>query len=1178
MFRKILRVLLVLLAILLLLLAGVGVAINSYLESSKQEMLDDLAEKTGLEVAFADLDFRFWSTFPVLNVTIDSLQLRDSERPSSEPALLSAEKFVGAVSLSKLLRDTLMVQQVRIRGGGLYVKRDSMGVANFGNPSNKTDQDAPPALHSLLNPAIDWGGVVVDLEDFDVGYHYAAQHKKMEFYLDSLRTIAEKGIGGEVHFDVKLEADVKGIAFNTLKGHYLDNSSLSGEAWLTMRDTAWALAPTYFFVNEEPYNIGLLIGRNGRKELDLEIKKAAINYQEVLALLPEALQKKLGKYRISGPFQADVSVRERPDRPKDPEISVDFSIAGHDVAIGKYFFGKLHTSGNFTNRLAVGQGGIAGSKKNFLIRLDSTEGYWGKLLVKMPQAVLRGTRNDLRLRAPVQAFGPSDEINDVVKTRDFIFKGGRFRLKTYVDASLNSVDEIITTSDGDLTFRNVDVLYRPAGILFPLRSLELGKRDKDIRFSLQSIARKSDFAFGLEGKLDNLLPLLLDRPAENIRTDVTLTSPRLGWTDFLNIFGEDGVLSSEEEMSDKQRKESMKKALLGLQGAFRPHIEVQIDTVAYFDVFSVKDFKTGMRFDGDTLVLERTTFEWEESDIDLSARLGLGQSAQTPFQLGINTEDLNLNRLRPSLEYFGLSLPEGLDSLPTDLNIDFYHKGVIDDTFGIAAGYNFGKLAFEEGTGNQFAGTLDYRPGAEGIQSQLQLDGDPSFINHLFAAEDFFFGAGKFHIDLDMVGTPAKLSDLIENSSLRLQIDSSRITYRPAAVYLPIRKFVVDAKNEQATFELQLFSEFTRSNVNVSGVMDRLTAFLYPDMGRTFSMKADATAQSVRLSDFQYLMPPDLAETVQTKTDSASFNLRQSLVAVEGIFSSFRPDISLKVDTFFANDGTEFTDIYAGFRRDDSTRLILEKSGFSIAGGEVQLSANYDYNKEKNFPFAVEWKTDSLALNALSEKANNFRGLDGAMPKVLRGMLFTEGKFQGQLNDRQKMVLMDQTVGEIDLRLTDGEISNWPILQEIGRKLKMRKRFERVKMTPLLVNMNFDSGQVWLPETEIQSTPLQLFVEGRYDTLGGADLLISIPLRNIGRGVLTEVPPLTGYAQAGRKVYLVVENDENGELKVRFRLGRKRYFRDRGRLEELKSIKVAERALRKAARQERRRGRRSKEK
>ncbi|SEQ89961.1 AsmA family protein [Neolewinella agarilytica] len=1176
MLKKILRVVLVLLTILLLLLAGAGVAINSYLKSGKQEMLDDLAEKTGLEVAFADLDFRFWSTFPVLKVSIDSLVLRDSERPSSEPALLSAEKIVGAVSLAKLLTDTLMIQQVSIRGGGLYVKRDSVGTANLGHPPQEPAPASPPELPGLLNPALDWGGVVVRLEDFDVAYHYAAQHKKMEFYLDSLQTIAERGTGKEVHFDVKMEADVKGIAFNTLTGHYLDNSSLRGEVLLSMRDTAWALAPSYLYVNDERYKMSLLVGRNGRKSLDLEVEKDAINYEEALALLPRALQKKLSNYGVSGPFQAQVKVKERPDEREDPEISVDFAIAGQDVTIEKHFFSKVHTSGNFTNRLAAEQGGVPGSKQNFLVKLDSTEGYWGKLLVKMPQAVLRGTRNDLRLRGPVRAFGPSDEINDVVKTRDFIFKGGRFQLNTFVDASLNSVDEIITTSDGKLTFRQVDVMYRPAGIVFPLRYLEMGKREKDIQFALESSARKSDFAFKLEGKLDNLLPLLLDRPAENIRTDVTLTAPRLGWTDFLNVFGEDGVLSPEEEMSDKQRKESMKKALLGLQGAFHPSIEVEIDTVAYFDVFSVLDFKTGMRFDGDTLVLERTTFNWEESDFGLSARLGLKQPAQTPFRLGINAENLDLNRLRPSLEYFGLSLPEGLDSLPADLNIDFYHKGVIDDTLGIAPGYNFGKLAFKEGTENQFAGTLAYRPGPEGIQSQLQLDGDPSFINHLFAAEDFFFGSGKFRINLDITGTPARLSDLMENSVLRLEIDSSRITYRPAAVYLPIRRFVVDAKNEQATFELELFSEFTRSHVNVSGVMDRLTAFLYPDLGRSFTMKADATAQSIRLSDFQYLMPAEVGATV-AKTDTGSFNLRQSLMAAEGIFSSFRPDVSLKVDTFFANDGTEFTDIYAGFRRDDSTRLILEKSGFSIAGGEVEFSATYDYNKEKQYPFAVEWKTDSLALEALSRKADNIKGLSGTLPKALRGILFTEGKFEGVLNDQQKKILMDQTVGEIDLRLTDAEISNWSTLQKIGRKLRMRKRFERVKMTPLLVKMNFDSGQVWLPETEIQSTPLQLFVEGSYDTLGGADLLISIPLRNIGRGVLTEVPPLTGYAQAGRKVYLVVENDKDGAPKVRFRLGRKRYFRDRGRLGELKSIKAAERELRKAARQERRRKRRIKE-
>jgi hypothetical protein len=121
------------------------------------------------------------------------------------------------------------------------------------------------------------------------------------------------------------------------------------------------------------------------------------------------------------------------------------------------------------------------------------------------------------------------------------------------------------------------------------------------------------------------------------------------------------------------------------------------------------------------------------------------------------------------------------------------------------------------------------------------------------------------------------------------------------------------------------------------------------------------------------------------------------------------------------------------------------------------------------------------------------------------------------------------------------------------------------------LTIEMDSGRVWLPRTEIQSTPLQLFVEGVVDTVTGPDLLVSVPLRNIGRGVLRDAPAPTGYAHTGWKVYLVVEPGKDGQSKAKFRLGRKRFYKERGRLEEFLLEKRTMREARRAARQKRQR-------
>jgi hypothetical protein len=183
-----------------------------------------------------------------------------------------------------------------------------------------------------------------------------------------------------------------------------------------------------------------------------------------------------------------------------------------------------------------------------------------------------------------------------------------------------------------------------------------------------------------------------------------------------------------------------------------------------------------------------------------------------------------------------------------------------------------------------------------------------------------------------------------------------------------------------------------------------------------------------------------------------------------------------------------------------------------------------------------------------------------------QGTLSIKGNLRGQLDETRQQILLDSTTGRLSVRLTDLELADWPQLQVMGRKLKMAKRLDTLRFAPLLGEVTIDSGRVSIPRTEIQSTALQLFVEGSFDTLTGPDLLIAVPLKNIGRGVLSQSPAPTGYARAGWKVYLVVQPGADGKTETKFRLGRRRYFRERGLLEVFRELRHTEKAARRQAR------------
>ncbi|MEM9259377.1 MAG: AsmA-like C-terminal region-containing protein [Bacteroidota bacterium] len=563
-------------------------------------------------------------------------------------------------------------------------------------------------------------------------------------------------------------------------------------------------------------------------------------------------------------------------------------------------------------------------------------------------------------------------------------------------------------------------------------------------------------------------------------------------------------------------------------------------------------------------MLERTAFDWSGSDLSFGARLHLGKRRETPFSVTAKADYLNLNLLLPTLNHFGLKLPAELDSLPDDLKIRFQHTGRIRDASGIMPGYNVGELFFDDGKNQLIAGRMKYQPGPQGPSTHLHLYGDPRSVSLLFGAEKFFFEDGNFNLNLHLEGTPGTLRELMETSELRLTIDSSRVHYQPADVYVPLRQFTVDFKEKKADYFLHLRDDTTGRHLQLCGVLEDISAFLYPQAGKPFRMQTDVTAGTLYWSDLERLLQA-------APSDTSSFSVRKALSTTGGVFDSFRPELNLEIDTFWAGGtNTPFTTIHAGLYIRNEDTLVLEKSGFHFGKGQLAIDATYLLDEQAHSPFALNWQTDTLSLGGLQTELAEL-GLE--LPPslgALSGILSTQGTLTGLLDEERHLPLMDSLQGKLNFQLTDAEFKDWPALEAIGRKALMKRRFRSLRLPPLAMELTLDTGRISFPRTEIQSTALQLFVEGHYDLPNRPDLLLSIPLRNIGRGVLAVPPDTTGYAHSGWKVYLASGKDKAGNHKLKFRLGKRKYFRDRDRLEEFRTLKAKWRAERKARRVERR--------
>ncbi len=1176
MVKKLFRWFLIGLGVVLLLLAAATVAGLSYLNNHRQELVQQLAAGYGLDVTFRKVDVTAWDSWPLASFTIDSLTVRDTARNSALPDLLRAESFNARFSLAGLL-DTVQLQEIRLRHATIHLESDSTGRSNAG-----VLFDPPPAgdtsASSFTPPVLDWNGLDLDLTDVAFTLIKPARRKHLALLVNHLRGTGRKLPNGNLVLEAELDTHVDGLAFNTEKGAYLSDATVSGPLAIELTPEAWMIAPTELRIGAQRFGVSADFARTKGDLCHIRVTADTADYALTRALLPEDLQEKTAKYFVAGRFPVTAEIESTLQRGENPLVTIDFRLKGQDVKVKQYQFRNVTTRGTIVNRLTPEEGGLADERKNVRVTLDSVTAYYLGARIETPHARVAAFGRDARLVAPLRLSGAAVAVSNYLNNENFFFDRGRFVLETAVDASLLSFEEITSTSNGRMRFTNVDVVYRPAGVRFPFDEITVDKSDEDVRFRIQSSPLPTGLSLELLGRVNNLTPLLVDVPGEALRADVTLLAPRIDWADFLSFFGQDGYFPGDDatkkpvvnEAGSAQRAEAMKTALLGIQRTFHPTVDVRFDTVAYYDVFTLTDFSTGLHFSRDTLILEQTSFNWAGSDLAFGAHLDLAGRRETPFLVNVSADHLDLNRLRPALEYFGVQVPAGLDSLPDDLSIDFRHRGKIDDAAGIMPGFNTGKLIFDDGRNHLFSGLLNYAPSPAGLTTRFHLGGDPLIVNQLFRAEDFFFGTGRFSIDFAIDGNPMDLRELVDQGELHLRIDSSRVTYQAGDVSLPVQEFRVDVNQGSGKYAMRLLAGAERKPVDLSGELEGFASFLYPGSDQDFRVRADLTANSLRASDFS-----DFSRPEQDSASDAHFDLQLLLSTTGGVFRNFRPDVSLVVDTLWTSEHTPLVNLFSGIHLQDSTRFVLERSGFTLGDGKVMFDASYDLDDKPQSAFTVRWMTDTLVLEHLIDELDSMGLPISENFGNMEGKLTMAGSVAGKFDEEQYTPVMEHTSGTLDFLLTDAELGEWATLQRIGKKAFMKKRFEVLRFAPLEGHVALDSGLMTITQTEVQTTGIQAFIQGVVDLTAGPDLLISIPLRNIGRGVMTDPPAPTGYALAGWKIYLVQEAGKDGKPKMKFRLGRRKFYRERGRLEELRELRAAERAARKAAREARREARRA---
>ena len=250
---------------------------------------------------------------------------------------------------------------------------------------------------------------------------------------------------------------------------------------------------------------------------------------------------------------------------------------------------------------------------------------------------------------------------------DFDFVGDRSSFSQIVDKSEVTLQII----DGAVYSKEVDVI-------FPLNNAFLHVVEDTAVFKLNMYSDILKRELNLTGDINNISEMIYGKGEKELSTEVNVYTPIIDLKHAIDIFGTDRKVItkvSREEVDDK-----MKNLISTLMNRFDPNINVAFDTFMINNKIALTEFSSGLHLEnGNSLVLERTKFNFFQGSVGLNARFDLSHATVEPFSITVNTDEINLEKFLESIHYLGISNLKNAERISGKVTMDLNLSGVLED-------------------------------------------------------------------------------------------------------------------------------------------------------------------------------------------------------------------------------------------------------------------------------------------------------------------------------------------------------------------------------------------------------------------------------------------------------------------------------------------------------------------
>lgn len=242
-----------------------------------------------------------------------------------------------------------------------------------------------------------------------------------------------------------------------------------------------------------------------------------------------------------------------------------------------------------------------------------------------------------------------------------------------------------------------------------------------------------------------------------------------------------------------------------------------------------------------------------------------------------------------------------------------------------------------------------------------------------------------------------------------------------------------------------------------------------------------------------------------------------------------RAEISLRVDKVYYNKFTGTAATADIFLSEDG--LFLKNASLKHAGGIIKLNGSV-VQKDNLNRFAVNTVVSNVNIRDFFYSFDNF-GLQSLTYKNLRGLFSTKTNVTGSITNEGKIVPRSID-GGINFNIRKGALVSFDAVKNIGKFAFPFRDLDNITFENLNGNFKLKGEKITIEPMKINSSILNMDIQGVYSMGKGTNIYLDVPLRNPKKDAdITDKQEMKERRMKGIVIHVLATDGDDGKIKFK---------------------------------------------